>query len=327
MESDGAMVKSVASAGRRVVVTGGDGFVGSALVARGRVGEACVVGVVRGESVPPGCIRGPSLDADADWGCILRRDDVLIHAAARVHVRVDGAPDPLAAFRADNVVGTVRLARQAALAGVRRFVFISSIKVNGDQTPPGERFTADMRPAPTDAYGISKAEAEVALAAIAAETSMEVVIVRPPLVYGPGVRANFHDLMRWVASGLPLPLGAIEHNRRSLVALDNLVDLLVTCVDHPAAASRIFLAADGEDLSTAELIRRLAAAMGRRAKLLAVPEWVLQAGARLMGKEDMLLRLCGNLQVDCAKTCEVLGWRPPISVDEGMRRAVAGYKA
>lgn len=322
----GAMVED-AGAGRRVLVTGADGFVGRALVARGCVGEARIIGVVRSEHVPEGCIRGPSLEAEADWKAIFRGDETVIHAAGRVHVRKDRAADDLAAFRAVNVAGTVRLARQAASAGVRRFVFISSIKVNGDETRPGEPFTPDTPAAPTDAYGISKAEAEVALAEIAADTGMELVIIRPPLVYGPGVRANFHELMRWVASGFPLPLAAVEHNRRSLVALDNLVDLIAACVAHPAAANQIFLAADGEDLSTAELIRRVAAAMGRQARLLAVPIWALEAGAKVMRKEGMLLRLCGNLQVDCSKAGEVLGWHPPLAVDEGLRRAVAGYRA
>lgn len=309
------------------LVTGANGFVGSALLARLHGGAAPMLGVVRGDAVPEHCIRGPALGADADWVPLLTGCDVVVHTAGRVHVMDERTADPLAAFRDVNVAGTLRLARQAADSGVRRFVFVSSIKVNGEQTAPGQRFAADDQPAPQDAYGISKAEAEAGLIALASETGMEVVIIRPPLVYGPGVKANFLSMMGWVERGVPLPLGAIEHNRRSLVALDNLVDLIVTCVDHPAAANQVFLAGDGEDLSTTDLLRRLAAAIGVPARLLPVPVSVLHAGAKLIGREAMLQRLCGNLQVDLSKTRRLLGWRPPIDVDEGLRRAAEGFRA
>ncbi|WP_407278715.1 SDR family oxidoreductase [Aromatoleum evansii] len=311
----------------RTLVTGGSGFVGSAVLARLRHAQLPVLGVVR-RAVPVGdCVRGPGLEGVGDWSQLLRGCGVVVHTAARVHVMRDSASDPLNAYRAANVEGTVNLARQAATAGVRRFVFISSIKVNGEETAPGQPFTADGRPSPRDPYGISKAEAESGLKALAAETGMEVVIIRPPLVYGPGVKANFLNMMRWLRRGVPLPLGALEHNRRSLVALDNLVDLIVTCIDHPAAANRTFLVSDDMDLSTSELLRRLAAAMGVPARLLPVPEWALDTGAVLLGKRAMVQRLCGNLQVDIAITREALDWCPPIGVDEGLRRASEGFRA
>lgn len=228
-------------------------------------------------------------------------------------------------FREVNVAGSLNIAQQAAQAGVRRFVFISSIKVNGEETSSGMPFKADDPPMPVDPYGASKAAAEVGLMELAAKTGMECVVIRPPLVYGPGVKANFKSMMKWLARGVPLPLGAVGQNRRSLVALDNLVDLVVTCIDHVAAGNRVFLAGDGEDLSTSDLLRRLAAAMDVPARLVPVPVPVLLAVARLLGKEAVMQRLCGNLQVDISRARHVLGWSPPISVDEGLRRAAAGF--
>jgi len=234
------------------------------------------------------------------------------------------ANDPLAEFRKVNVDGTLNLARQAAAAGVRRFIFISSIKVNGEGSALGAPYLADAKPAPADPYGISKMEAEQGLRALAAETGMEVVIIRPVLVYGPGVKANFRSMMSWLNKGVPLPLGAI-HNQRSLVALDNLVDLIVTCIDHPAAANQTFLVSDGEDLSTTELLRRMGAALGKPARLLPVPAFMLQAGAALLGKRDMAQRLCGSLQVDISKTRELLNWTPPVSVDQALAKTAAHF--
>ncbi|AOF87746.1 3-beta hydroxysteroid dehydrogenase/isomerase family protein [Hydrogenophaga sp. RAC07] len=249
---------------------------------------------------------------------------MVLHLAARVHVMDDPSADPLTAFRQTNTAGTLHLARQAAAVGVRRFVFVSSIKVNGECTAAGQPFTATDAPAPQDPYGISKMEAEQGLRQIAAETGMEVVIIRPPLVYGPGVKANFASLMRAVQRGIPLPLASVTHNRRSFVALDNLVDVLITCVDHPAAANQTFLVSDGEDLSTTDLLRRLGHAMNKPARLFPVPPSLLQFGANLLGKGDMAQRLLGNLQVDIDHTRNTLNWTPPLSVDEGLRRAVAG---
>lgn len=249
----------------------------------------------------------------------------LVHCAARVHVMQDDAADPLEAYRLVNVEGTLNLARQAATAGVRRFVFVSSIKVNGEASLSGQPFTADDVPTPLDPYGVSKLEAEQGLRELEAQTGMDVVIVRPPLVYGPGVRANFASMMRWVARGVPLPLGAI-HNFRSMVALDNLVDLLVTCLKHPAAAGQTFLASDGEDVSTPELLRRSAQAMGKTAFLLPVPTFLLESGAALLGKRDVAQRLCGSLQVDIEKTRRLLGWKPPLTLNQGLKKAVEGMK-
>jgi nucleoside-diphosphate-sugar epimerase len=218
----------------------------------------------------------------------------------------------------------LNLARQAAEAGVRRFIFISSIKVNGEGTPLGAPYRADAQPQPADPYGISKMEAEQGLRALAGETGMEVVIIRPTLVYGPGVKANFLNMMRWLHKGVPLPFGAI-HNRRSLVALDNLVDLIVTCIEHPAAANQTFLVSDGEDLSTTELLRRMATALGAPAHLLPVPSWLLEAGATMLGKKALSQRLCGSLQVDISKTRELLGWTPPLSVDAALRKTAKHF--
>jgi len=237
----------------------------------------------------------------------------------------DDATDPLQAYREVNVKGTLNLASQAAQAGVRRFVFVSSIKVNGEATQPGQPFTADDVPSPLDPYGVSKLEAERGLREIEAETGMEVVIVRPPLVYGPSVKANFAAMMRWVARGIPLPLGAI-HNARSMVALDNLVDLLVACLKHPAAAGQTFLVSDGQDVSTTELLRRTAQAMGKKALLLPVPASMLELGATLLGKRAVAQRLCGSLQLDIAKTRRLLGWNPPLTLDQGLKKAVEGMK-
>ncbi len=230
----------------------------------------------------------------------------------------DDAADPLAEFRRVNCEGTVNLARQAASAGVGRFIFLSSIKVNGE----AGAFTESDPPNPSDAYGTSKSEAETGLRAIAAESGMDVVIIRSPLVYGPGVQANFRALMRAVARGIPLPLGAVD-NRRRLVALDNLVDLLVSCTQHRAAANEWFFVSDGEDLSTTQLIRRLARAMNRPARLIPVPAPLLMMGATLLGKRDVAQRLLGSLQVDISKARRLLGWTPPVSVDEALRRTVA----
>lgn len=309
---------------RRILVIGASGFVGGALF-RKLQGTDEVAGSSR--AARPGLVRSPSLEEGGDWRPLLEGRDVVVHAAARVHVMKERACEPLRAYRAVNVAGTLAVAHQAAQAGVRRFVFISSIKVNGEQTPPGGAFAADDSPAPADPYGVSKAEAEAQLIALARRSAMEVVIVRPPLIYGPGATANFLSMMRWLARGIPLPLGAIEHNRRSLVALDNLLDLLTICLDHPAAANRIFLAADGEDLSTTGLLRRLAVAMGVPARLLPVPPWALVAGAAAAGRQAVVQRLCGSLQVDIAKTRDLLGWTPPVSVDEGLRRAARAFMA
>ena len=304
-----------------ILVTGASGFVGGAILAKGCNIALPLRAAVRRQTValPPSVemIMVNGLAADTDWCRALQGVEVVVHAAARVHVMQDSASDPLAEFRRVNVAGTLSLARQAAQAGVRRFVFISSIKVNGMETPQGQPFTADDLPTPVDAYGISKFEAEEGLKKISKETGIEFVIIRPPLVYGPGVKGNFLSMIRWLQSGIPLPLGAI-HNRRSLVALDNLVDLIMTCIWHPNAANQIFLVSDGEDTSTTELLRRTSVALGKLVFLLPVSEVLLCKTLSILGKASYAQRLCGSLQVDIVKTCEMLSWSPVVDMDAAL---------
>lgn len=308
------------------LVTGASGLVGACLCQRLIHDEASVRAAIRSTGSDTALCHqvlvGP-IDEATDWQLALLNVEFVVHCAGRVHVMHELEPDPLTAFRAVNVEGTLNLARQAAAAGVRRFVFISSVKVSGECTQTGRPFTEADAPNPQDAYGQSKHEAEQGLRQMAANTGMEVVIIRPPLVYGPGVKANFAALMRAVQRGWPLPLGAV-HNQRSLVAVDNLVDFIVTCLTHPQAANQTFLISDGQDLSTAELVGCMAQAAGVPVRLLSVPVWVLQAGATLLGKGSALQRLCGNLQVDISKARSLLGWTPPLSVAQGLHRVVTG---
>ena len=308
----------------KVALTGSAGFVGTAVMQH-LLGQGAEIVTVGHRHRPGIHTTYGQLTESPAGSSLLRGYGALIHLGARVHIMQETTADPLTEFRRINVQGTLNLAQEAADAGVKRFVFISSIKVNGELTRLGSPFKANDAPAPLDAYGVSKMEAEQGLREIAAKTGMEVVIIRPPLVYGPGVKANFAAMMRWLSRGVPLPLGAI-HNQRSLVALDNLVDLIVTCIDHPAAANQTFLVSDGEDLSTTQLLRRMGQAMGQPARLIPVPPALLKAGAALVGKPELAQRLCGSLQVDMSKTRQLLGWNPPISVDEGLRRAAAGLR-
>ena len=311
-----------------VLVTGAQGFVGlplsEALVKLGYQ----VRGAVRGnfhnkegqETISVGDING-----DTVWTEALVDVAVVIHLAARVHVMNETATDALSAYRKVNVEGTVNLAKQTVQAGVKRFIFISSIKVNGEGTVLGHPYCGEQAPAPVDAYGLSKYEAELALQQLAKDTGLEVVIIRPTLIYGPGVKANFKAMMRCLALGIPLPLGSI-HNQRSLLALDNLIDLIQVCITHPAAANQIFLASDGVDLSTPELLTAMAVALGKTARLIKLPERLLMLGAKLLGKQAMAKRLCGSLQVDSSKARKLLGWQPPVSVQEALHKVAVAYR-
>ncbi|MEQ6886669.1 SDR family oxidoreductase [Salicola sp. Rm-C-2C1-2] len=307
----------------RILVTGATGFIGTRLLPAILKNTACyLTAAVRSQahfSEPVTVTPVGELDANTDWYEALQSVDYVIHLAARVHVMNDNSADPLHEFRHTNVEGTRSFAKQAASAGVKRFIFVSSIKVNGEFTEPGQPFTVQDEPSPKDPYGQSKTEAEEVLRSIAAETNMEVVIIRPPLIYGPGVKANFAAMMNWLNRGIPLPLGLTE-NVRSFLALDNLVDLIITCLDHPNAANQTFLASDGEDVSTTQLLQKMSAALGRKARLVPVPPALMRFGAKLARREDIYQRLFGSLQLDICHTRETLDWTPPLSLDEGLQQ-------
>lgn len=310
----------------RILVTGPDGFVGSRLCAR-LIKEGCAV---RGAQfapapLPEGCepVIVGDLAAVQNWSEVLQGIEYVVHLAARVHIMNDRADNPLEAFRHVNVEGTRKLAEAAVRAGVKRFVFISTIKVLGEATPD-RPFSADDRPLTDDPYGQSKLEAEQLLMQIARTGGMQVTIVRPPLVYGPGVRANFLKLLSAVHKGIPLPFGLVK-NRRSLVSVDNLVDFLTLCLMHPQAANEAFLVSDGRDLSTAELVRLIAGAMNRRAALLPLPPSLMKLAGSLLGRRAEVDRLCGSLTVDIAKNRNLLGWTPPVSVEAGLQETARWF--
>lgn len=274
-------------------------------------------------ALQPGQVSTGNLDSAVDWTPVVAGCDTIIHLAGRVHQMGESSADPLAVYRKINVAATVDLAIAAAAAGVKRFIFVSTIKVNGDWTR-GQPFRSDDIPQPGDAYAQSKWEAEQALLTQGLATGMEIVIIRPPLVYGPGVRANFLRLMQLVHSGIPLPLGAVR-NVRSLVALDNLVDFLLLCATVPAAAGKTFLISDQQDVSTPDLIRIIAQAMHTPARLLSAPPSWLSTVAKLAGRAAAAERLLGSLQVDASPASRLLGWSPKVSVEEGIRRTVNYY--
>ena len=306
-----------------VLVTGANGFIGKALcnklIADGYQVRVAVRRAAQMTALPSG-VEGAmigNIGPETDWSKALDGIEGIVHLAARVHVMRESADDPLVAFREVNVEGTECLAIAAANSGVKRFVYISSVKVNGESR--SDPYTEMDKSEPQDLYAVSKWEAEQILAEISSATGIEIVIIRPPLVYGPNVRANFLRLLRWVNKGIPFPLGMVD-NRRSLVSLDNLVDFLITCIEHPAAAGETFLVSDGEDLSTPALIRRIALSMNIPARLIPVPVCLLRLGGSLLGKKSEVDRLCGSLQVDISKAKSVLGWKPPLSVDEGLAK-------
>ena len=309
---------------KKVLITGANGFVGSALNSH--------IAFENLFHVLPTTRLGKAentLSVDFSAGFNLERElcniDAVIHCAARVHIMNDSSSSPLEAFREVNTYGTLNLAQQAADAGVKRFIFISSIKVNGESTGLDSPFKPDDDFTPTDPYGLSKYEAEVGLRKMAKETGMEVVIIRPPLVYGPGVKANFASMMKWVNKGVPLPLGGIRENKRSLVSLDNLVDLIITCVDHPKAANQTFLVSDDEDVSTSLLLTNMATALNAPNRLLPIPTTWLTIVAKLIAKPAIAQRLCGSLQADISKTKDLLNWTPPYSFAECMKKTADAF--
>ena len=311
----------------KVLVTGATGFVGTALVSRlvdsGRFGVRAAVRRESGEllAVVEQVVAG-NLTPNTDWQQALVGVDAVVHLAARVHVMNDTASDPLSAFRQVNVAGTERLARIAATKGVKRFVYISSVKVNGESCE--KPFTEQSIPAPEDPYGVSKWETEQILHRVAEETGLEVVILRPPLVYGPGVKANFLSLFKIVDRGIPLPLAGIN-NQRSLIYLENLVDAIIKCIEHPNAANQTFLLSDGQDVSTPELIRMIASAMGKKPRLAPCPPVVLKFLGKLTGKSLEVKRLIGSLQIDNSKIKKVLNWQRPFTMEEGIAETVKWY--
>ncbi len=305
----------------KVLVTGANGFVGGHLCRRLETAGVTVVRAVR--SLEPGSIAVGSIDGQTDWAGALPGVDAVVHLAARVHVLKDASIDPLAEFLTVNVDGTLNLARQAAQAGVNRFIFISSIAVHG-LTSGNHPFTSRDVPNPHDAYGLSKYEAEQGLKQISAKTGLPCVIIRPPLVYGPGVGANFLRLMKLAGSGFPLPLGAV-HNHRNPVFVGNLCDLIFQCLENPAAAGQTFLVSDGEDISTPELLRLLAKGMGKKVRLFPMPGSVFRLIGRLAGRSGDVSRLCGSLQVDIEHTRKTLGWQPPFTLEQGLRETVAAF--
>ncbi len=317
----------------RVLVTGATGFVGRALcgellrhghavcAALRRVEDSTRMALDEVETVAVG-----EVNAATDWRKALAGCEAAVHLAARVHVMREEATDPLAEFRVVNAFGVENLARQAAATGVRRFVFVSSIKVNGERTPSNAAFTEADPHCPQDPYGVSKSEAELALHRVARETGMEIVIVRPPLIYGPGVKGNFLTMLKALRRGIPMPFGAVS-NRRSLVYLENLADALVLCTTHPAAAGETYLVSDGEDISTPELLRKLCEPLDVPVWLLPVPASILRVGGTILGKSEAFERLLGSLIVDSSKIRRELGWTPPFTLTDGLRNTVEWFKS
>lgn len=305
-----------------LLITGANGFVGRALVAESIRRGLQVKGAMRASKQLARdfevCTIN-SIDAETDWMPALKDVDVVIHLASRVHVMKESAADPLKEFCKVNFYGTENLARQAVRAGVKRLVYVSSIKVNGERT--ALPFTESDEPNPQDFYGVSKYEAERALHRVAAETGLEIVIVRPPLVYGQNVKGNFAQMLKVLAKGIPLPLASVN-NLRSLVYVGNLVDALILCAMHPVAAGQTYLISDGEDISTPDLLRRLGLAIGRPARLLPCPAACLRLGGRLTGQSEQIERLLESLRIDSGKIRRDLNWAPPFSLQQGLRATV-----
>lgn len=311
---------------QRVLITGATGFIGSFLCKQLQKTKRNYRSAVRDHLANTvHSIVIEDIDSQTDWGQALHGIDVVIHLAARTHIMNDTALDPFAEFRRVNIEGTLNLARQAAAAGVKRFIFISSVKVNGESTTNFKPFTEVQATAPQDLYGMSKKEAEEGLYAIADETGMTVVIIRSPLVYGPGVKANFYNLLKLAYTSFPLPFGAV-HNKRSMIYLENLVEFIMKCIDYPAAANQTFLISDGKDLSLSELLKYIREALGQPARLFSVPLFLFELAGLLTRKQAVMNRLVGDLQVDSSKARSLLDWSPPYTVEEGIRATVEAYK-
>jgi UDP-glucose 4-epimerase len=313
----------------QILMTGSTGFLGTAFLASLNDGNFKVTQVGRDVREKTNCnyIYINCFGLESQFNLDTHKFEVVIHCAARAHIMDDSSLNPLEAFREVNTYGTLNLAQQAADAGVKRFIFISSVKVNGESTGPGLPFKSDDKFVPTDHYGLSKYEAEIGLRKISDKTGMDVVIIRPPLIYGPGVKANFASMMKWVNKGVPLPLGGIIWNKRSLVSVDNLVDLIVTCIDHPNAANQTFMVSDDDDVSTSQLLANMATALGVPNRLLPIPSSLFTLVATLTGKRAISQRLCGSLQVDISKTKEMLNWHPPYSAAESMKKTADAFLA
>lgn len=308
-----------------IFLTGATGFIGKALLEELLKRNNKVIAAVRGvaTTLPENVSKAKLNDIfELENTQMMQGVDTVIHCAARAHVLREHTTDPLIEFRKTNTIGTLNLAKQAIAAGVKRFIFLSSIGVNGRSTT--KAFTEDDVPSPDQDYAISKLEAENGLQKLASISGMEVVILRPPLVYGPNAPGNFGRLIKWLDKNIPLPLGAI-YNKRSFVALDNLVDLIVTCIEHPAAANQVFLVSDGKDLSTTEFLNFISSALGKQSRLFPINQKILEFFLILFGKKDLAQQLCGSLQVDISKAKRLLNWTPIISVDEGIRKTAEHF--
>ena len=311
------------------LITGSSGFIGRKLCSSVPASDYRIKALVRSETQLQDLdefdkVVVETMNAEVDWTEILKNVDCIFHCAARAHILRENASDDLKAYRQINVAGTKNLAEQAAVVGVRRFIFLSSIGVYGVNTNLGESFKILHHPRPLTSYAISKWEAEQALWKVAKETNLEVVVVRPPLVYGPGVKGNFLRLLQLVSSGLPLPF-ASTRNKRSLVGLDNLVDLLIRCLDHPRAAGQTLLVSDGHDLSTAELVSKLSHYLNKSAAQISIPVPILKLAGRIAGKSKEIDQLTGSLQVDSQLTCDLLDWSPPVRVEDGLRNTAEWF--
>ncbi|MEE3878787.1 UDP-glucose 4-epimerase family protein [Vibrio sp. YYF0003] len=308
-----------------VLVTGASGFIGSKLLDRLDLSLVKVLGRDLPAGFPCSQFYKHNIDGCTSYSEVLCNIDTVVHLAARVHVMEDNATDPREEYREVNTYGTVNLAKQAAKFGVKRFIFVSSIKVNGESSNHERPFTHKDVHSPQDYYGQSKSEAELELLKLSDETGLEIVVIRPTLVYGPGVKANFASLMNLVSKGIPLPFGCITNNKRSLVSVDNLVDLIITCIDHPKAANQVFLVSDDHDVSTSEMVSEMTIALAKPTWQMPVPVWLYKLAGKLFNKSDVVDRLTGSLQVDITHTKETLGWNPPQTLQDGFKQTAEAF--